>query len=131
MEELKKKRTMAKAQFSRAENSLRKLLGNPMSLQETLERRAKDLAVKWQEVQNLHDEYVTTISEEEEAKEEEWIEELVDRFESIEMATDQNLRKLRKEEAASVAEAVQVVEPQKSIAEKSGVKFREVEARQI
>ena len=62
MDDLKKNRTMAKMQFTRAENSLSKVLAIQTSLQETVERRAKDLAVKWQEVQSVHDEYVTSIS---------------------------------------------------------------------
>jgi hypothetical protein len=46
MEDAKAKRTVAKAQYSRVENALHKLVGNPLSLQETMERKFNDLRSK-------------------------------------------------------------------------------------
>ena len=50
MEEAKTKRTMAKAQFTRVEKALTKLLENPLSMYETTEKKFSELKVKWQEV---------------------------------------------------------------------------------
>ena len=69
MEVAKAKRSMAKAQYTRVEKALRKLVTNPLSLQDTIERIFEELRVKWQVVQDCHDQYaplVTTNKEEEE-----------------------------------------------------------------
>jgi len=104
MEEMKTKRAIAKAQFTRTEKSLRKLLENQESLQETIKRKFKDVSDKWQEVQDLHDEYVTLIDAESVANEEVWIEELLNGFELIEIETDKTLRKFKSEESVVVTE---------------------------
>jgi hypothetical protein len=99
MEEAKIKRSMAKAQYTRVEKALKKLVANPLSLQETVERKFEELRVKWQEVQDFHDRYASlvTTNEEEEAKEEEWINEICERFEAIEVDADKRLQRFKKE----------------------------------
>ena len=62
MEDCKLKRTVAKSQFTRAEHSLRMILSSQDYLQETLDGKFKELAIKGQEVQNAHDVYVTLIA---------------------------------------------------------------------
>ena len=62
MEEAKTKRTMAKAQFTRIEKALAKLLANPLSMYETTERKFSELKVRWQEVQDHHDRYAALAS---------------------------------------------------------------------
>jgi len=104
MEEAKTKRTMAKAQFTRVEKALSKLLANPLSMHETTERKFDELKVKWQEVQDHHDRYaaLASLEEEDEVKEEEWIEELCQRFEAMEGKTDKVLQNSRKESTEQV-----------------------------
>jgi hypothetical protein len=70
MDEAKAKRTMAKAQFTRIENALRKLVENELSLQETMERKFAQFRDKWQELQNCHDSYALLLTGEEAEKEE-------------------------------------------------------------
>ena len=57
---------MAKAQFTRVEKALSKLLANPLSMHETTERKFDELKVKWQEVQDHHDKYAALASLKEE-----------------------------------------------------------------
>ena len=54
-EELKLKRTVAKAQFTRAETSLRKTVEDKSSLSSTIERKYGELKSKWQMVQDAHE----------------------------------------------------------------------------
>ena len=96
---MKTKKLMAKAQFTRVEKALTKLLANPLSMYETTERKFSELKVGWQEVQDYHDRYaaLASLKEEDQMKEEEWIEELCERFEALEGETDKVLQKSRKE----------------------------------
>ena len=93
MEEAKAKRTMAKAQYTRVENALRKLVGNPLSLKDTIERKFGELRDKWQELQNCHDSYAPFV--EEAQKEDDWIGERCERFEEIEADADKSLQKFK------------------------------------
>ena len=86
MKEAKARRSIAKAQYTRVENALRKLVANPLSLQDTIVRKFEELRGKWQDLQDCHDLYASLVTnEEEEKKEEEWISELCERFEATEM----------------------------------------------
>ena len=112
MEEWKTKRSVAKAQFTRTEKSLRNLLVNEKSLEETIKRKFAEMSQRWQEVQNAHDVYMTMIAQESFDAEEEWIEDLLARFEVIEAEADQTLRKCAKvaqvtpkEEGSTVAKS--------------------------
>ena len=91
MEETKRKRSIAKAQFTRTENSLYKLLDSKDSLEETIRRKLQEMQQKWQKVQDVHDLYMTMIDEEETHKEESWIDELLVRFDELEGSTDKIL----------------------------------------
>ena len=106
MEEVKSRRTKAKSQYTRVENALRKLLTNPESLQETIERKFQDLRTKWQELQDSHDEYAPLVAtnDEEEEKEEEWINEICERFNEMEVDTDKCLQKFKKDKAPKVSQ---------------------------
>ena len=114
MEDAKARRSTAKAQYTRVEKALRKLVANPLSLQETIERKFEELRVKWQEVQDCHDRYapLVTTNEEEEEKEEEWINELCERFEAIEVDADKSLQKFKKENPPQIAMLNQATLPQ-------------------
>ena len=129
MEEAKAKRTVAKAQYSRVENALSKLVKNPLSLQETMERKFNDLRTKWQELQDCHDTFILLLDEDSAKKEEEWIEELCERFEAIEADTDKSLQKFRKvEQAVPDQHKVKLQDRgESSAAEQSGLKLPRLE----
>ena len=114
MEVAKAKRSTAKAQYTRVEKALRKLVTNPLSLQDTIERKFEELRVKWQEVQDCHDQYapLVTTNKEEEEIEEEWINELCERFEAIEVDADKSLQKFKKENPPQMALPDQATLPQ-------------------
>ena len=90
---MKTKRTVAKQQFTRTENSLRQALTNLDSLESTIEQKYGELRVKWQVVQDTHDLYITMLPADESQKEDSWIDELVERFDAIEADADQVLVK--------------------------------------
>ena len=100
-----KQRTLAKGQFTRAENVLKK----DIAMDEhsipliTIERHQKDFLDKWEKVQDLHDEYVLSLdnpNEEELETQETWLEELSTRFSEMEVRVD-TLVEQRKKEALS------------------------------
>ena len=93
MEELKKKRSLAKTQFTRTEKSLRRLLDDERSLEEQIGKRFNEMSQKWQEVQDAHDLYTQELPEEQIEAEEKYIEEIEVRFEAIERETVITLRK--------------------------------------
>ena len=116
------KRTVAKSQFTRLEKSLKKLLENQDSLQDTIERKFNELSAKWKEVQNAHDIYVTLIKEEEADQEERWIEELLSRFDDIEAEADKVLLKFKEQNQVfkeGSNTATQFAESQNTLMEKS------------
>ena len=93
MEEVKKKRSVMKAGFTRTEGSLRRLLGDEESLVETIKRKFGELGERWRELQETHDTYMTMVEDESFDKENEWVDDLLSRFEDIESCTDKALRK--------------------------------------
>ena len=93
MEELKKKRSLAKTQFTRAEKSLRRLIEDEQSLEEQIGKRFNEMSQKWQEVQDAHDLYTQELPGEQVETEEKYIEEIEVRFEAIERETVLTLRK--------------------------------------
>ena len=90
-EELKQVRTNAKRSFTRAEVSLNKALAEPTSLAVTIERRYDGLRTCWKDVQEAHDNYMGKIPEEQQPKEDEWLNELIDRFERMEVKVDETM----------------------------------------
>ena len=94
MEDLKKKRSMVKSQFTRAEKSLSRLLEGEDTIEEQISKRFNDLSQKWQEVQDAHDLYITEVSAENVEEENVWIEEIEMRFEKIERDTMIYFRKI-------------------------------------
>jgi len=98
MEELKAQRVIRKAQFTRAENGLRKLLEKGNGLEDTLRRKFDELRSKWQDVQDAHDGYVAKAQAGEQVnieEEEQWIDELEERFNVIEAEADAALQKFK------------------------------------
>ena len=93
MEELKKKRSVTKTQFTRTEKSLRRLLDDEESRKEQIGKRFNEMSQKWQEVQDAHDLYTQELPGEQVETEEKYIEEIEVRFEAIERETVLTLRK--------------------------------------
>ena len=87
MEEAKKRQTIAKGQFTRAVGLLRRVLDaeSDESLLWTVEKRYAELKTRWNNVQEVHDEYVTFLADQNLIDTEEaWISELAERFDEIE-----------------------------------------------
>ena len=125
MDEAKAKRTMAKAQFTRIENALRKLVENEVSLQETTERKFGQFREKWQELQNCHDSYALLLTGEEAEKEEDWIAELCERFEALEADADKNMQRFKKDIPQVVSAHIEEISTHSTNAaeKKGGVKL--------
>ena len=84
MEDLKQKRAVAKSQFTRAEKSLRRLIESDDTVEEQISKRLIELSQKWQDIQDVHDEYATKVPAEQVEEEDRYIEEIEMRFEAIE-----------------------------------------------
>ena len=93
MEDLKQKRAVAKSQFTRAEKSLRRLIESDDTVEEQISKRLIELSQKWQDIQDLHDEYATKVPAEQVEEEDRYIEEIEMRFEAIEKDAVVFLRK--------------------------------------
>ena len=83
----KAKRTSAKTQFTRSEKKLKEALldadSYPISL---IERRLDDLKIRWNTVQDAHDEYIQSNTEAADQEQQEtWINEIADRYDSLEV----------------------------------------------
>lgn len=86
MSEEKKARTIAKAQFTRAETHLFEAL-NEGKDKWAIERRYEDLKMRWNKTQDAHDIYVLSLSDDDEAaKEGQWIDEISNRFSKVELS---------------------------------------------
>ena len=86
MSEEKKARSIAKAQFTRAEGHLLQALNDGKD-RWAIERRYDDLKVRWNKTQDAHDGYVLTLENDDDAvKEATWIDEIADRFSKIELS---------------------------------------------
>ena len=105
MEELKTKRIVGKQQFTRAENSLRRLLESGGGLEDTIQRKFGELSSKWQAVQDAHDIYVAQAGKEINVNEETlWIGELEERFDAIEIDADSALLKFKTAKKLEIAD---------------------------
>ena len=96
MEDLKKKRATAKGQFTRAEGRLSTAVEESAIDEWTLTRRYDDLKVRWDAAQDAHDEYVSTLTAADKLDEEEqWINDLADRFDNLELAVGRKIKLMR------------------------------------
>ena len=95
MDAAKSKRTTTKSGFTRYEKRLKAVLELDEADEWTLKTRYEDLKVRWERVQEAHDEYVTHLTEtEEENAAEQWMEDIIERFDQIELAVGQKMKKL-------------------------------------
>ena len=102
-EATKASRSTSKRLFTRAENALQQAL-EVTALEETLKRRFDDFRKRWDNVQEVHDNYVEglgEITDEEIAIQDQWIGELGQRFYNLEMRVDSDLDERKKVELAS------------------------------
>ena len=116
-EELKMKRTTAKGQFTRSEKRLKDAITSMESTPiATIERRYSELESKWIMVQEAHDRYVAAFQQNSssenpfiEADENDWINEVADRFDFIELEADRRIEAYKtKLSAVKTEEANQV-----------------------
>ena len=92
LEVAKQRRKILKGQFTRAENRLKDSLKLPLSVPlSTIQRRFEDLKSKWTEVQDAHDLYLSQLEEVTDG-EEKWLDEVIDRFNALEIETDNIIR---------------------------------------
>ena len=101
-----KPRAIAKGQFTRALNVLKKDLAATESTTPlaTLERHQKDFIDKWQKVQDIHDEYVLSLVDPTPEKletEDNWLDELATRFSDIEVAVDTLIEQRKKSDSTA------------------------------
>ena len=89
--ELKRIRTTSKSKFTRAKKSLVDALSKKL-IQKTVETRYEVLRHTWQEVQKCHDDYILTLSDED--IDENWIDDLCNIFNDLEVETDMYLESL-------------------------------------
>lgn len=92
-ESLKAKRSRAKSQFTRCEKRLSDALADAESTPvATIERRYSELREKWNAVQEAHDAFEEAVEAEAievgDADKEQWIDEIMQRFDSIEVKAD-------------------------------------------
>ena len=87
-EAAKQKRTIIKGQFTRAEKRLKDSLKLPLKVPlSTIQRRFEDLKSKWNEIQEAHDLYMSQLEEATE-EEEKWMDEIIERFDALEIEAD-------------------------------------------
>jgi len=97
-DELKNKRTLAKSQFTRTERRLKDVIKEvvPSSI---IVKRLEELTIKWDTVQQMHDEYVLSVTATNpedttaQATEEQWITELEDRYSALEIEAHRRIEK--------------------------------------
>ena len=92
--ESKAKRTSAKSQFTRSEKKLKEALLDAESLPISLiERRLEDLKIRWNTVQDTHDEYMESNPAEAAKTDEQeaWINEISDRYDNLEVEVHRTL----------------------------------------
>ena len=95
MEAAKAKRTTAKLGFTRYEKRLKAVLELDEADEWTLKTRYNDLKVRWERVQETHDEYTTHLTETEGGNSaEQWMEEIMETFDQVEVAVGEKLKKL-------------------------------------
>ena len=102
-EAAKASRATSKRLFTRAENALHQAL-EAKALEETVRRRFDDYRRRWDNVQEVHDNYIERlgdIAEEELAVEDQWLDELSERFYNLEIRVDAEIDERKKIEIAA------------------------------
>ena len=126
MDAAKTRRTTAKSVFTRYEKRLKTVLELEDADAWTLNNRYDDLKLRWERVQESHDEYVTHLTEPEQTDAaEEWMNEIAERFGQIEIEVGRKLRELSVESKVQKPSAeVTDAAPVKSIVKIDRMKFQ-------
>ena len=90
----KTQRTAAKTKFTRAEKSLSNAMLSDGTLVETITRRFNELKNAYAQTETTHDAYVLALGEDVQGGEEEWIDDIIGRFELIETNYDKKVKEL-------------------------------------
>lgn len=100
---LKTARSTAKAQFTRSANKLTDSLNIQEEAEKvpisTIKRRFEDVSGKWSIAQDAHDTYVASLtdaSEDQLQTEEEWIQDISNRFDRLEVLVDKHIELFEK-----------------------------------
>jgi len=94
MDAAKAKRTSAKARFTTYEKRVLSLLETDDIDSWTLNNRYDDLKMRWERVQEAHDDYTSHMTEEDDiTAEEPWLDELCGRFDAVEIAVGRTMKK--------------------------------------
>jgi hypothetical protein len=110
MEAAKKKRTTAKSQFTRYENRLKDALISEEIDEWTVNRRYEDLKERWDKTQDANDEYISLLTEPDDITgAEEWLDELCNRFDAVELGVGKRLKELKPAPTASASDRKSVV----------------------
>ena len=107
---LKVIRSTAKSQFTRAEKKLIDSLNVGEEAEKvpisTIKRRFQDASERWSKAQDAHDAYVAniTVADEEQLQaEEQWIQEISDRFDRLEVSVDRYIDESEKAAKPAIA----------------------------
>ena len=91
-----KKRTAGKTQFTRAENRVRDALQEDEVDEWIIEKRYSDFKERFDKIQDLNEDYVSFLTEEADLQAaDQWIDDLVKRFDSVEILVSKQLRKVK------------------------------------
>ena len=93
MEEAKLKRSTAKGLFTRAANIMNSTLTVVGLSARTIDRRFDEMRMRWSNVQELHEQYISHLAEEHSEAAGKWIDELCDFFCRIEVSVDNYIEK--------------------------------------
>ena len=97
------KRTAGKTQFTRHENRLEDALDDKDLDDWTLNKRYADFKERFDKVQDLNEDYVAMLKEEEDIiQADQWIDDLVKRFDALESLVGKKLKSLKESELPSV-----------------------------
>ena len=114
-DEAKKRRSLAKSQFTRAEKAVQTALAlERLCPTWTLEKRYDDLKKRWDNVQDAHDNYILLTGEEVGEADETWIDELAERFDKMELVVGTYMKQVKSESE------VKIVSPQKATHKETG-----------
>ena len=102
---LKNARATAKSQFTRAEKKVLDAIApteNKIPIT-TIQRRFADVTEKWTKTQDAHDAYVAVLAADAQDTETNWIDEVSDRFDKLEVSVDKYIENEEKAAAPKAA----------------------------
>ena len=130
MEAAKTKRTTAKSQFTRYEKRLKDAVVSEEIDEWTVNRRYEDLKDRWDKTQDAHDEYTSFLTEPDDfTKAEEWLDELSNRFDAVELRVGKKLKELKPAPTASASDRKSYVseDERKSESKKSIIPMKKMQ----